>query len=64
MRNIYPYEVNLNHLKGKKVLVCEASPDNQFLAKKFLAKINADIDFVENGKEALSSILCHAYRPR
>jgi len=46
-------ETPLKSLLGKHILICEDSPDNQFLAQKFLSQTNASLDFVSNGEEAL-----------
>jgi CheY-like chemotaxis protein/anti-sigma regulatory factor (Ser/Thr protein kinase) len=48
-------------LGGKRILIVEDSPDNQFLTKQYLLKTGAEADVVNDGLEALEAIEAKDY---
>jgi len=54
-------EIDLEKFRDKKILVVEDTVDNQTLVRLFLAKTNAQIDFVDNGREGVEAIRKTAY---
>lgn len=49
-------DIELNRFRGRSVLVVEDTTDNQVLIKIFLAKMDLQLSFVNNGEEALQII--------
>jgi CheY-like chemotaxis protein len=62
-----PYEplsegqLPLEKFRGKRILVVEDTIDNQTLVRLFLAKTEAIVDFVGNGKDGVTHALKNAY---
>lgn len=54
-------EDNLEKFSGKKILVVEDTVDNQTLVRLFLAKTEAQIDFVSNGRDGVDAALKTPY---
>lgn len=58
---LQPHEIEDKPTSRSRVLVVDDSPDNQFLVKAFLSKINLTSDSAENGLVAVQKALRQSY---
>jgi PAS domain S-box-containing protein len=61
-RNLNPYgQIIFKSLKGTRLLLVEDSQINKLVATKFLSKWDVDIDYADNGLEALDKVKTENY---
>ncbi len=53
----FSYRINPSVLKGKKILLAEDNQINQLTFNEMLSKSGAEVELVENGKEAINVLL-------
>lgn len=54
-------DLEIEKLNGKSLLIADDDEANRFILKSFLKKASLDIEFVENGKDALSAMMNKEY---